>query len=71
MTTSLQKRRRNASASRTAEIAASGSSALTWMIGASNPFARSLEYRVDRPSSGSVVNPTWLLEIRWSVPPVA
>ena len=37
------KRRLNASASRTAEIAASGSSALTWMIGTSKPFARSLE----------------------------
>jgi hypothetical protein len=30
-------------ASRTAESAASGSSALTWMIGRSKPFARSLE----------------------------
>src|SRR6478672_686450 len=71
MTTSLQNRRRNARARRTAEIAASGSSALTWMIGASKPFARSLEYRVDRPSSGSVVNPTWLFEIRWSVQSLA
>ena len=44
-----------------AEIAASGSSALTWMIGTSKPFARSLEYRVERPSAGSVVKPTWLL----------
>ncbi len=53
-----------------AEIAASGSSALTWMIGTSKPFARSLEYRVERPSFGSVVKPTWLLPIRCSVPPV-
>ena len=34
---------RYASASRTAAIAASGSSALTWTIGTSKPFARSLE----------------------------
>ena len=53
-----------------AEMAPSGSSALTWMIGVSKPFARSLEYRVERPSSGSVVNPTWLFAIRCSVPPV-
>ena len=36
----------------------------------SKPLARSLEYRVERPLSGSVVNPTWLFAIRWSVPPV-
>ena len=57
-------------ASRTAESAASVSSAFTWTIGMSKPLARSLEYRVERPSSGSVVKPTWLLAIRWSVPPV-
>jgi hypothetical protein len=34
---------RKASARRIAEIAASGSSAFTWMIGMSKPFARSLE----------------------------
>ena len=28
------------------------------------------QYRVERPSSGSVVNPTWLFAIRCSVPPV-
>ena len=61
---------RYAIASRIAETAASGSSALTWTIGMSKPLARSLEYRVERPSAGSVVKPTWLLAIRCSVPPV-
>ena len=51
-------------------MAASGSSAFTWKIGVSKPLARSVEYRVERPSSGSVVNPTWLLAMTWSVPPV-
>ena len=50
-----------AMASRIAETAASGSSAFTCTIGVSNSLARSLEKRVERPSSGSVVNPTWLL----------
>ena len=35
-----------------AEIAASGSSALTWTIGVSKPFARSDEWRVERPCAG-------------------
>ena len=34
-------------------------------------MARSLEYRVERLSAGSVVYPTWLFVIRCSVPPVA
>ncbi len=62
--------RRYAIASRTAAIAASGSSALTCTIGTSNPLARSDEYRVERPSRGSVVNPIWLFVIRCRVPPV-
>jgi hypothetical protein len=41
---------------------------LTCTIGTSNPFARSLEYRVERPSLGSVVNPTWLFAIRCKRP---
>ena len=45
------------------------SSALTWMIGTSKPFARSEAQRVERASSGSVVKPIWLLVIRWTVPP--
>ena len=48
---------------------ASTSSALTWMIGMSNPFARSDAHRVERASSGSVVKPIWLFMIRWRVPP--
>jgi hypothetical protein len=63
-------RSRYAIASRIAERQASGSSALTWMIGMSKPLARSDAYRVERASSMSVVKPTWLLVIRWSVPPV-
>src|SRR5438067_1058745 len=51
-TTSWLKRRRYAFASRIDEIAASGSSAFTWMIGMSKPLARSLEYRVERQSAG-------------------
>ena len=47
-----------------------GSSALTCTIGTSNPLARSDEYRVERPSRGSVVNPIWLFVIRCRVPPV-
>ena len=45
------------------------SSALTWMIGTSKPFARSEAQRVERASSGSVVKPTWLFVIRCTVPP--
>ena len=40
------------------------------MIGTSNPLARSLACRVERASTMSVVNPTWLLVMRWIVPPV-
>ena len=53
----------------TAEMQASTSSALTWMIGMSKPLARSEAQRVERASSGSVVKPIWLLVIRCSVPP--
>jgi hypothetical protein len=49
---------------------ASGSSALTWTTGISNPFARSLAYVVERASPLSVVNPSWLLVMMWMVPPV-
>ena len=49
---------------------ASTSSALTWMIGTLKPFAMSPAYGVERPSSGSVVNPTWLSVMMWTVPPV-
>ena len=49
---------------------ASTSSAFTWMIGTSKPFARSEAQRVERASSGSVVKPSWLLVMMWSEPPV-
>ena len=49
----------------------SGSSALTWMIGTLKPFAMSAAYGVERPSSGSVVKPTWLSWMMWIVPPVS
>jgi hypothetical protein len=69
MTTSWPNSSRKAKARRTAEMHAATSSALTWMIGQSKPFARSEAQRVDRASSGSVVKPTWLFWIRCSVPP--
>jgi hypothetical protein len=34
-------------------------------------LATSLAYKLERPCSGGVVNPSWLLMIRWIVPPVA
>ena len=46
------------------------SSALTWKMGTLKPLAMSDEWRVERPSTGSVVNPTWLLAMMWSVPPM-
>ena len=48
---------------------AATSSALTWMIGTSKPFARSDAQVVERASSGSVVKPTWLFWMMWIVPP--
>ena len=52
-----------------AEMHAATSSAFTWMIGTSNPLAKSDAHRVERASSGSVVNPTWLFWMMWIVPP--
>ena len=69
MTTSWPNSWRNAKPSRTAATQAATSSALTWMIGTSKPFARSEAQRVERASSGSVVKPTWLFWIRCSEPP--
>jgi hypothetical protein len=69
MSTSRRNSSRKANASRTAAMQALMSSALTWMTGTSNPFARSDAHRLERDSSGSVVNPTWLFWIRCSVPP--
>ena len=70
MTTSRAKRARNAIAMSIAARQATTSSALTWKIGTLKPFAMSDECRVERPSTGSVVKPTWLLAIRCSVPPM-
>ena len=49
---------------------ASGSSPFTWKIGAWIILATSLQYVVDRESTGEVVKPIWLFTITWIVPPV-
>ena len=49
---------------------ASGSSPLTWKIGASTPFAKSEGYGEERENDGLVVKPIWLLTMTWTVPPV-
>ena len=49
---------------------ASGSSPLTWKIGAWIIRATSVQYVDERDDDGEVVKPTWLLTIRWIVPPV-
>ena len=71
MTTSFLNAWRNAIASRMTRIAASGSSPLTWKIGACTVFAMSVAYTVERAKPGSVVNPIWLLTTMCSVPPVS
>ena len=48
---------------------ASGSSPLTWKIGAPIIFATSVQYSLDREYSGAVVKPIWLLTMMWMVPP--
>ena len=70
MTTSRPKVSRYSTASRATQTAASGSSPLTWKIGACTIFATSVQYSLDRDASGAVVNPTWLLMITCTVPPV-
>ena len=57
-------------ASRATQTHASGSSPLTWKIGAPIIFATSVQYSDDRESLGDVVNPIWLLTMMWIVPPV-
>ena len=49
---------------------ASGSSPLTWKIGAWIMRATSVEYTLDREYSGAVVKPTWLFTTMCTVPPV-
>ena len=61
---------RKSIASRATQTAASGSSPLTWKIGAPIIFATSVQYSEDRESDGEVVKPIWLLTMMWMVPPV-
>ncbi len=68
-TTSLWNRWRNPNASRATRRHASGSSPLTWKIGAWTILATSVAYTDDRASSGAVVKPSWLLTTTWMVPP--
>ena len=70
MTTSFLNCCRKSTASRATHDAASGSSPLTWKIGAPIIFATSVQYSEDRESSGDVVKPIWLLTMMWMVPPV-
>src|SRR2546423_5975972 len=61
---------RDSNASRATRTTASGSSPLTWKIGAWIIRATSVEYIDERLYSGAVVKPTWLLTTTWTVPPV-
>ena len=70
MTTSLLNACRYSNASRATRMQASGSSPLTWKIGAWTIRATSVQYSEEREEPGEVVNPTWLLTTRWMVPPV-
>ena len=70
MTTSFLNFCRKSTARRATQTHASGSSPLTWKIGAPIIFATSVQYSEERECSGEVVNPTWLLTIMWIVPPV-
>ncbi len=70
MTTSFLKSWRNSKARCATRATASGSSPLTWKIGAWMLLATSVEYTDERDSDGGVVKPTWLLMTMWTVPPV-
>ena len=70
MTTSFRNACRYSKASRPTRTTASGSSPLTWKIGAWIIRATSVEYTLDREYSGAVVNPTWLFTTMCTVPPV-
>ena len=69
MTTSLWNSWRKAKARRATRTQASGSSPLTWKIGAWTILATSVGYTDERAESGGVVKPSWLLMTRWTVPP--
>ena len=70
MTTSLRNFSRKSTASWATQTHASGSSPLTWKIGAPIIFATSVQYSDERECSGAVVKPTWLFTTMWTVPPV-
>ena len=70
MTTSFMNAWRNSYASSATRTHASGSSPLTWKIGAWIIRATSVEYCELRELLGAVVKPTWLLTTTWIVPPV-
>ena len=70
MTTSLLNDWRYSNARRATRTTASGSSPLTWKMGAWIIRATSVEYSEEREYSGAVVNPTWLLTTTWIEPPV-
>ena len=71
MTTSLCHRSRYSKAKCAAHTQASGSSPLTCRIGACTVRATSVGYVDERWASAVVVKPTWLLMIRWTVPPTS
>ena len=50
---------------------ASGSSPFTWKIGACTILATSVAYTLERPNSGAVVKPSWLLTTTCTVPPTS
>src|SRR5215467_8162806 len=68
MTTSLPNACRYAKASLPTRTTASGSSPLTWKIGAWIIRATSVLYTLDLEYCGAVVNPTWLLTTMCTVP---
>ena len=70
MTTSLLNAWRYSNASWATRMHASGSSPLTWKIGACTIRATSVQYSDERDDAGEVVKPTWLLTTTWIVPPV-
>ena len=69
MTSVLNSWRHATAVSKTRQTA-SGSSALTWKMGAPNALPRSDAYIRRLPCSGVAVKPTWLLQMTWIVPPV-
>ena len=70
MTTSFLNFNRYSTASLATRTQASGSSPLTWKIGAEIIRAMSVQYRLERDWAGEVVKPTWLFTTTCTVPPV-